>query len=186
MRQRISITDEGAAGGGPGRPAAAGQGGRAGAVGIRDDRGAGRRERRADAGPPRPSQRLLRPHPGHPAASWSCGCHRIGKVGSRPSCSNATNAPRRHSWRRWPRCTCKACRPARSRRSPRSSAGIASRPARAPLRADLGRRRRAARLRELRWLYDRRDLAAWLAKCQGSYPKLCGWVEEHIEETLTF
>jgi transposase-like protein len=48
-------------------------------------------------------------------------------------------------------------------------------------------------LRELRWLYDRRDLgearrdlAAWLAKWQGTYPKLCGWVEEHIEETLTF
>jgi putative transposase len=48
-------------------------------------------------------------------------------------------------------------------------------------------------LRELRWLYDRRDvaearrdLAAWLAKWQTIYPKLCGWVEEHIEETLTF
>src|SRR5918993_3604712 len=48
-------------------------------------------------------------------------------------------------------------------------------------------------LRELRWLYDRRDLgearrdlAAWLAKWQATYPKLCSWVEEHIEETLTF
>ena len=48
-------------------------------------------------------------------------------------------------------------------------------------------------LRELRWLYDRRDLAearrdlaAWLAKWQATYPKLCGWVEEHIEEPLTF
>lgn len=48
-------------------------------------------------------------------------------------------------------------------------------------------------LRELRWLYDRRDLAearrdlaAWLTKWQPTYPKLCGWVEEHIEETLTF
>ena len=48
-------------------------------------------------------------------------------------------------------------------------------------------------LRELRWLYDRRDLgearrdlAAWLTKWQSTYPKLCGWVEEHIEETLTF
>jgi len=48
-------------------------------------------------------------------------------------------------------------------------------------------------LRELRWLYDRRDLAearrdlaAWLAKWHATYPKLCGWVEEHIEETLTF
>jgi putative transposase len=48
-------------------------------------------------------------------------------------------------------------------------------------------------LRELRWLYDRRDLAearrdlaAWLGKWQVTYPKLCSWVEEHIEETLTF
>ena len=48
-------------------------------------------------------------------------------------------------------------------------------------------------LRELRWLYDRRDLtetrrdlAAWLTKWQAIYPKLCGWIEEHIEETLTF
>jgi putative transposase len=48
-------------------------------------------------------------------------------------------------------------------------------------------------LRELRWLYDRRDLAearrdlaAWLAKWQATYPKLCGWVEEHIEQTMTF
>jgi len=48
-------------------------------------------------------------------------------------------------------------------------------------------------LRELRWLYDRRDfaearrdLAAWLTKWQATYPKLCAWVEEHIEETFTF
>jgi putative transposase len=48
-------------------------------------------------------------------------------------------------------------------------------------------------LRELRWLYDRRDLAearrdlaAWLTKWQATYAKLCSWVEEHIEETLTF
>ena len=48
-------------------------------------------------------------------------------------------------------------------------------------------------LRELRWLYDRRDLAAarrdlaaGLAKWHATYPKLCGWVEEHIEETPTF
>ena len=48
-------------------------------------------------------------------------------------------------------------------------------------------------LQELRWLYDRRtieearrDLAAWLSKWQGKYPKLCDWVEENIEETLTF
>ena len=31
----------------------------------------------------------------------------------------------------------------------------------------------------------RRDLAAWLAKWSGKYPKLTGWVEE-IDETLTF
>jgi transposase-like protein len=48
-------------------------------------------------------------------------------------------------------------------------------------------------LTELRWIYDRqnleearRDLAAWLAKWQGKYPKLCQWVEDNIEETLTF
>jgi putative transposase len=48
-------------------------------------------------------------------------------------------------------------------------------------------------LRELRWIYDRRDLkeahqdlAAWLAKWQEKYPKLCDWVEENIEETFTF
>jgi putative transposase len=46
---------------------------------------------------------------------------------------------------------------------------------------------------ELRWLYDRRnaeearrDLAAWLLRWQQKYPKLCAWVEENIEETLTF
>jgi len=32
----------------------------------------------------------------------------------------------------------------------------------------------------------RRDLAAWLAKWSGEYPKLTGWVEENIDETLTF
>src|SRR5665811_626298 len=48
-------------------------------------------------------------------------------------------------------------------------------------------------LKELRWLYDRRnlqeaerDLAAWLARWQEKYPKLCDWVEENISETLTF
>ena len=48
-------------------------------------------------------------------------------------------------------------------------------------------------LSELRWLYDRqdfaearRDLASWLAKCPSTCPKLCSWVEHHIEETLTF
>ena len=45
---------------------------------------------------------------------------------------------------------------------------------------------------ELRWIYDRRklsevrsDLAAWLKRWQGKYPKLCDWVEENIEETFT-
>lgn len=48
-------------------------------------------------------------------------------------------------------------------------------------------------LTELRWIYDRRsieearqDLAAWLKKWTGKYPKLCDWVENNIEETLTF
>ncbi len=48
-------------------------------------------------------------------------------------------------------------------------------------------------LMELRWLYDRRDLAearsdlaAWLGKWQDRYPKLCDWVEDNIEETLSF
>jgi putative transposase len=48
-------------------------------------------------------------------------------------------------------------------------------------------------LMELRWFYDRRDLAevrrdlaAWLAKWQAKYPKLTSWVEENVEETLTY
>jgi putative transposase len=48
-------------------------------------------------------------------------------------------------------------------------------------------------LQELRWLYDRRelteaqaDLKAWIEKWQSRYPKLVAWVEETIEETLTF
>jgi transposase-like protein len=58
-------------------------------------------------------------------------------------------------------------------------------------------------LQELRWLYDRRDLteaphgsspwaegprdlAAWLAKWSAKYSKLTGWVEENIDETLSF
>jgi len=48
-------------------------------------------------------------------------------------------------------------------------------------------------LQELRWLYDRRDLgeakrdlAAWLLRWQSKYPRLCDWVEENIEQTLTF
>jgi putative transposase len=48
-------------------------------------------------------------------------------------------------------------------------------------------------LQELRWLYDRRDLAearrdlaAWLAKWSDKYAKLTRRVEENIDETLTF
>ena len=48
-------------------------------------------------------------------------------------------------------------------------------------------------LTELRWIYDRRsieearqDLAAWLKKWTARYPRLCDWVENNIEETLTF
>jgi transposase-like protein len=48
-------------------------------------------------------------------------------------------------------------------------------------------------LQELRWIYDRRDiqeaqrdLAAWIGKWQGKYPKLVDWVETNIGETLTF
>jgi putative transposase len=48
-------------------------------------------------------------------------------------------------------------------------------------------------LQELRWFYDRRDLAevrrdiaTWLAKWQAKYPKLCAWVEDNIEETLSY
>ncbi|MHC2262315.1 putative transposase [Sinorhizobium meliloti] len=48
-------------------------------------------------------------------------------------------------------------------------------------------------LQELRWLYDRRDLdeakadlAAWLGKWSVRYPRLTSWIEETIEQTLTF
>lgn len=48
-------------------------------------------------------------------------------------------------------------------------------------------------LQELRWIYDRRDLAearadlaAWIGKWQGKYHRLVGWVEENVEETLSF
>lgn len=48
-------------------------------------------------------------------------------------------------------------------------------------------------LQELRWIYDRRDLQeaqrdlqAWLQKWQQKYPKLCDWVDENIQETLSF
>jgi hypothetical protein len=32
----------------------------------------------------------------------------------------------------------------------------------------------------------RADLAAWIGKWQTKYPRLVAWVEENIEETLTF
>jgi len=48
-------------------------------------------------------------------------------------------------------------------------------------------------LTELRWLYDRRDvaeaqrdLAAWVTKWAQRHPKLCAWVEENIAQTWTF
>ncbi len=48
-------------------------------------------------------------------------------------------------------------------------------------------------LQELRWLYDRRDLqevrqdlATWLSKWGQKYSKLCDWVEDNIDETLSF
>jgi transposase-like protein len=48
-------------------------------------------------------------------------------------------------------------------------------------------------LLELRWMYERRDLAevrrdlaAWLSKWGALYPKLAAWVEENIEETLAY
>ena len=48
-------------------------------------------------------------------------------------------------------------------------------------------------MQELRWLYDRRDLeearkdlGSWLSRWQDKYPKLCDWVEDNIEQTLSF
>ncbi len=48
-------------------------------------------------------------------------------------------------------------------------------------------------LMELRWFYDRRelaevrrDIAQWVTKWQVKYPKLVDWVEANIEETLTY
>jgi putative transposase len=48
-------------------------------------------------------------------------------------------------------------------------------------------------LQELRWIYDRRelaearaDLAAWLKKWSPRYENLTSWAEENIEETLTY
>jgi putative transposase len=47
-----------------------------------------------------------------------------------------------------------------------------------PAKPDPGDRRDLAEVR--------RDIAAWLAKWQGKYPRLCDWVESNIEETLTY
>jgi putative transposase len=48
-------------------------------------------------------------------------------------------------------------------------------------------------LQELRWMYERRDLAeakadlaAWLTKWEARYPRLTAWAEEAIEETFTY
>jgi len=48
-------------------------------------------------------------------------------------------------------------------------------------------------LMELRWFYDRRDIeevrrdiAQWVTKWEGRYAKLVAWVEENVEETLTY
>ena len=48
-------------------------------------------------------------------------------------------------------------------------------------------------LMELRWFYDRRDLAEvrrdiaqWVAKWASKYPKLVAWVEDNVGETLTY
>ncbi len=57
----------------------------------------------------------------------------------------------------------------------------------------LPRKHRDDCLQEFRWLYDRRalteakaDLAAWLTKWSGRYPRLTHWVEETIDETFTY
>ena len=48
-------------------------------------------------------------------------------------------------------------------------------------------------MRELRWLYERRDvgearadLSAWIIRWQDAHPALTDWVENNIEETWTF
>jgi transposase-like protein len=48
-------------------------------------------------------------------------------------------------------------------------------------------------LQELRWIYERRnlveahqDIRTWVKKWESRYPKLCSWVEENINETLSF
>jgi putative transposase len=57
----------------------------------------------------------------------------------------------------------------------------------------LSRKRADDCLQELRWIYDRRelaevrrDIATWLARWHDKHSKLCDWVEENIEETLTY
>ena len=57
----------------------------------------------------------------------------------------------------------------------------------------LPRKRMDECLSGLRWVYDcheiktsRRVLAEWLERWRARHPKLCEWVEENIEETLTF
>jgi putative transposase len=57
----------------------------------------------------------------------------------------------------------------------------------------LPRKRDDDGLKELGWLYERRnvkearaDLKAWIERWQGRYSKLVAWVEENIEETLTY
>ncbi len=48
-------------------------------------------------------------------------------------------------------------------------------------------------MQELRWIYDRKDLKdarkaleEWYKRWSTKYSKLCNWVEENIEETLSF
>lgn len=48
-------------------------------------------------------------------------------------------------------------------------------------------------LQELRWIFSRRDLeearrdlSAWINKWESKYSKLCDWVEQNIDETLTY
>src|SRR5947207_179318 len=57
----------------------------------------------------------------------------------------------------------------------RSCAG--SEPVLGPAKPDLGDRRDLGEAR--------RDIAQWLGKWQTKYPRLCDWVEDNIEETLT-
>lgn len=39
---------------------------------------------------------------------------------------------------------------------------------------------------QLRWLYQRRNLGAWLKKWETRNSKLLQWVEDNIEQTLPF